>query len=129
MQNSPSDENDNGGDDCGKEDKAAKDAQGDDSPCKEGEVSCQYCTHCHDRSSQTDIHKMLHVSLVATYGSFAKFVCCPELSSPKSGTMDASREYITQCQCNRQNNFPNLSLLSLALLCPREILERVQFAL
>ena len=31
VQNSPSDEDDNCGDDCGKEDKAAKDAQGDDS--------------------------------------------------------------------------------------------------
>ena len=31
VQNSPSDENDNCGDDCGKEDKAAKDAQGNDS--------------------------------------------------------------------------------------------------
>ena len=36
--------------------------------------------------------------------------------------MDATREYMAQCQCNRQNNFPNL--LSLALLCPKEILER-----
>ena len=30
VQNSPSDEDDNCGDDCGKEDKTAKDAQGDD---------------------------------------------------------------------------------------------------
>ena len=37
VQDSPSYENDNCGDDCGKEDKAAKDAQGNDSSCKERE--------------------------------------------------------------------------------------------
>ena len=35
VQDSPSYENDNCGDDCREEDKAAKDAQGNDSSCKE----------------------------------------------------------------------------------------------
>ena len=93
MQNSPSDEDDNCGDDGSEEDKAAKDAQGDDSSWKECEVNwrpCQDCKHYNDQSSL----KFSHVFVFATYYNFVKVNC---FGHPKSRAIELLHEYMFQC--------------------------------